>query len=195
MNPFESIPGHPWLLALVEVLVLLVVRLHLDVDDLVEPLVRGEVPLDDLPVGDGGVGPGGEQEGPLVQLEVEVTLVLDVDVVVDDRREGDVLLVCAGDGRRGRLRDGGAHPEESHGAGRRLAELSRLDPLRRDLDSGQTETVSVRFRPKLCFSFGLSAISIFGDSDETLFWPKIHVLFHILMENFMKYLAEIDILG
>ena len=94
MNPFESIPGHPWLLALVEVLVLLVVRLHLDVDDLVEPLVRGEVPLDDLPVGDGGVGPGGEQEGPLVQLEVQVTLVLDVDVVVDDRREGDVLLGC-----------------------------------------------------------------------------------------------------
>ena len=28
-----------------------------------------------------------------MQLEVQVALVLDVDVVVDDRREGDVLLV------------------------------------------------------------------------------------------------------
>ena len=39
------------------------------------------------------MGPGGQQEGALVQLEVQVALVLDVDVVVDDRREGDVLLV------------------------------------------------------------------------------------------------------
>ena len=39
--------------------------------------------------------------------------------------------------------------------------------------SGQPNTVSVRFRPKIsaeiCFGFGLSAFSSFGDSAETLF--------------------------
>ena len=39
--------------------------------------------------------------------------------------------------------------------------------------SGQPNTVSVRFRPKIsaetCFGFGLSAFSSFGDSAETSF--------------------------
>ena len=45
--------------------------------------------------------------------------------------------------------------------------------------SGQTKTVSVRFRPKIlakiCFGLGVLAISFFGDSAETLFWPKQHI--------------------
>ena len=60
--------------------------------------------------------------------------------------------------------------------------------------SGQTETVSVwfrpKFRPKLCFGFGLLAMSIFGDSAKTLFRPRIHVLAHIVMKHFLKFLAK-----
>ena len=50
-----------------------------------------------------------------------------------------------------------------------------------DVTSGQTETVSVWFRPKIsaCFGFGVSVFSLFGVSAETLFsaeaslfWPK-----------------------
>ena len=43
--------------------------------------------------------------------------------------------------------------------------------------SGQTEIVSVRFRPKfrleICFGFGVSAFSHFGDSAETLLSAEI----------------------
>ena len=43
--------------------------------------------------------------------------------------------------------------------------------------SGQTETVSVRFRPKfrleICFGFGVLAFSIFGNSAETLLSAEI----------------------
>ena len=39
--------------------------------------------------------------------------------------------------------------------------------------SGQTITVLVLFGPKFCFGFGVSVISIFGDSADTLFWAKI----------------------
>ena len=44
--------------------------------------------------------------------------------------------------------------------------------------SGQTEIVSVRFRPRfrleICFGFGVSAFSHFGDSAETLLSAEIY---------------------
>ena len=64
---------------------------------------------------------------------------------------------------------------------------------------GQTETVSSRFRPKFCFGFGVSVISIFGNSAKTLFWPRWAILAiksgkvmfcsHFLLNN--TFLAEI----
>ena len=37
-RPLKILPGHPGLVAVLKLLVVLVVRLHLDVDDLVPPL-------------------------------------------------------------------------------------------------------------------------------------------------------------
>ena len=47
--------------------------------------------------------------------------------------------------------------------------------------SDQTETVSVRFWPKIsaCFGFGISVFSLFGVSAETLFSAETAVLPHI----------------
>ena len=64
--------------------------------------------------------------------------------------------------------------------------LARMNAVNSFVNSGQTETVSVRFQPKISasFSFGISVFSLFGVSAETACFGRITLFRPILAAHF-----------